>query len=417
MSSRETQRKKPWFEAGTKAIDGAHRDLLNLALDLHAHPELNYEEHYAAQLLSDTLENYGFKVEREVGGVETAFRAVLEGAGGKGPTVAILAEYDALPEVGHACGHNLIAMTALGAGLGVQAAMNSLPGRLVVLGTPAEEGGGGKIRLLEAGVFDGIDVAIKSHPNGRGTVFRTEAYLDESWSLAMVGYRYLFHGMAAHAANAPHQGINALNAVIRFFTGIDALRQHLRDDVRIHGIITDGGKAPNVVPDLAAANFMLRSRNRKYLRDEVVEKVQHVAEGAAKMTGAELEILPLYPFYENVRPNVTLAKAALANAKALGMDVEESGAGSGGSGASTDSGNVSQVIPTYTVSFAVSQTPVAIHSRALTEAAQSEFALNVAIDVAKALALTACDLLDEPQLVEATRKEFEERGRHLEKNA
>ncbi len=205
--------------------------------------------------------------------------------------------------------------------------------------------------------------------------------------------------------------------MIRFFTGIDALRQHVRDDVRMHGIITDGGQAPNVVPDFAAANFMLRSRNREYLRTEVVEQVQHVAEGAARMTGAELEILPLYPLYENVRPNVTLAKAALAHAKALGMDLEESGAGSGGSGASTDSGNVSQVIPTYTVSFAVSQQPVAIHSRALTEAAQSEFALNVAIDVAKALALTACDLLDEPQLRVAARQEFEERGRHLEHKA
>ena len=401
----------------TQAVDAARNELVNIALELHAHPELNYQEHYAARLLSDTLERHGLVVERGVGGVETAFRGSLQGGAGDGPTVAILAEYDALPDLGHACGHNLIAMTAVGAGLGLQAALGSLRGRVVVLGTPAEEGGGGKIRLLESGAFEGVDIAIKSHPGGRGTTIHTEASLGESWSLAMVGYRYVFRGKAAHAANMPHEGINALNAVIHFFTGIDALRQHLRDDVRIHGIITDGGKAPNVVPDFAAANFMLRSRNHRYLRGEVVEKVRQVAEGAARMTGAQLEVLPLYPFYENVRPNTTLAKVALDNAKALGMRLNNPEAGTGGSGASTDSGNVSQVIPTFTLSFAVSQKPVAMHSRALTEAAQSEFALNVAIDVAKALALTACDLLNEVQLVEAARKEFEERGRHLKKMA
>lgn len=413
MSSERGGSENRRFEIGTKAIDDAREELVRIALDLHAHPELNYQEHYAAKLLSDTLERQGFVVERGVGGVETAFRATLEGGTGKGPTVALLAEYDALPDIGHGCGHNLIAMTAVGAGLGVQAVLKTLPGRLMVIGTPAEEGGGGKVRLLAAGVFDDVDVALKSHPGSNRTAIPLEVPLEESWRLAMVGYRYVFHGKAAHAATMPQEGINALNAVIHLFTGIDALRQHLRDDVRIHGVITHGGKAPNVVPDFAAANFMLRSRDHRYLRDEVVPKVAQIAEGAAKMTGARVEIEPLYPFYENVRPNNLLAKLALANARAVGLEVDDKGLSVRRSTASTDSGNVSQVLPFFNISFAISETPVAGHSKALAEAARSEFALAVALDVAKALALTTCDLLGNGELVAAARQELDERGRLL----
>ena len=307
---------KALFDVATKAIDSAREELVGIALDIHAHPELNYQEYYAANLLAGTLEQHDFAVERGVGGVETAFRATLQGGAGHGPTVAILAEYDALPEIGHGCGHNLIAMAAIGAGLGVQANLESLPGRVFVIGTPAEEGGGGKIRLLEAGVFDEVDVCLSSHPSSNRTIIPEDIAMDESWSLAMVGYRYIYHGKAAHAAAAPEEGINALNAVIHLFNGIDALRQHLRDDVRIHGIITDGGMAPNVVPEFAAANFMLRCRDRNYLSEVVVEKVQQVAEGAASMSGARLEVEPYYPFYENVLPNGVLAEAFRANAAA-----------------------------------------------------------------------------------------------------
>ncbi|MCZ6614333.1 MAG: M20 family peptidase, partial [Chloroflexi bacterium] len=221
-----------------KAVEASRDELIRISTDIHAHPELNYQEHHAAKLLSDTLERSGFAVERGVGGVETAFRGTVQGGKGNGPTVAILVEYDALPEIGHGCGHNLIAISTLGAGLGAKAALDSLPGRLVVIGTPAEEGGGGKVRLLEAGVFKDVDIALSSHPSSNRTVIATDIPMDESWSLAMVGYRYEFHGKAAHAAVMPHEGINALNSVIHLFTGIDALRQHLRDDTRIHGIIT-----------------------------------------------------------------------------------------------------------------------------------------------------------------------------------
>ena len=226
----------------------------------------------------------------------------------------------------------------------------------------------------------------------------------------MVGYRYMFHGRAAHAAAAPEAGINALNAVIHLFTGIDALRQHLRDDVRMHGVITDGGLAPNVVPEFAAANFMLRSRDGQYLSNEVVGKVASIAEGAAAMTGARLEIEEFYPFYENVQPNVVLAQAVAANIQALGFKLDEPVAGRPGSGASTDFGNVSQAMPGFELRYAVSETPVASHTRDMCETAITDLALSNALSVAKALSLTASDLLCDATLVEAAKSEFAQRS-------
>ena len=402
--------KKSLSETAAQAIEGARPELVELALDIHAHPELNYQEQHAAQLLSETLEKHGFKVERGVGGVETAFTATLSGGAGDGPTVAVLAEYDALPDIGHGCGHNLIAMAAIAAGLGLKANLDKLPGRVMVIGTPAEEGGGGKIRMLDAGVFEGVDAVLSSHPSSNRTVIPTDIPMGESWSLAMVGYRYIFHGKAAHAAAAPHEGINALNGVIHLFTGIDALRQHVREDVRIHGIITDGGRAPNVVPEYAAANFMLRCRDRDYLSDVVVGRVLQAAEGAAAMTGCRLEVEEYYPFYENVRPNAVIAGLLLNNAAVCGLKLDEPLPGRQGSAASTDFGNVSQAVPAYELRYAVSEQPVASHSREMAETAVSEYALNAAINVAKAMTLTACDLLLDPNLLPAARTEFEQRG-------
>ncbi|MCH8802103.1 MAG: M20 family metallopeptidase [Chloroflexi bacterium] len=402
--------KKSLSETAAQAIEGARPELVELALDIHAHPELNYQEQHAASLLSEILEKHGFQVERGVGGVETAFTATLPGGAGDGPTVAVLAEYDALPDIGHGCGHNLIAMAAIAAGLGLKANLDKLPGRVMVIGTPAEEGGGGKIRMLDAGVFQGVDAVLSSHPSSNRTVIPTDIPMGESWSLAMVGYRYIFHGKAAHAAAAPHEGINALNGVIHLFTGIDSLRQHLREDVRIHGIITDGGRAPNVVPEYAAANFMLRCRDRDYLSDVVVGRVLQAAEGAAAMTGCRLEVEEYYPFYENVRPNAVIAGLLLNNAAVCGLELDEPLPGRQGSAASTDFGNVSQAVPAYELRYAVSEQPVASHSREMAETAVSEYALNAAINVAKAMTLTACDLLLDPNLLPAARAEFEKRG-------
>ena len=409
MSSRRPPLSGNQIDNTNNAVDASRQELRHICLDIHAHPELNYQEHHAAQLLSDTLERHGFAVERGIGGVETAFSAVLQGRSGDGPTIAILAEYDALPDVGHGCGHNLIATTAVGAGLGIQANLEMLPGRVVVLGTPAEEGGGGKIRLLEAGVFNDVDVVLSSHPSSNRTFVPTDIPLSESWSLAMVGYRYAYHGKAAHAAAAPEAGVNALNAVIHLFTGIDALRQHLREDVRIHGIISDGGKAPNVVPDFAAANFMLRCRDREYLSEVVVDKVRQVAEGAALITGARLEVSPFYPFYENVLPNGVLAGAIRDNASKVNLRIDELVLGRRGSGASTDFGNVSQVIPAFEMRYAVSDEPVASHSTEMCTVSASEAAFAQAITVAKVLALTAGDLLTNRILLEKAQADFAQR--------
>ena len=396
---------KSYVSRVTSAVDKARNDQVKISMDIHSHPELNFEEYYSSKALADAMERYGFDVERGVGGVETAFKATLKGSAGDGPTVAFLAEYDALPGIGHGCGHNLIALSNLGAGIGAMAALAELPGRIVVLGTPAEEGGGGKISMLDAGVFDGIDVCLSSHPSSNRTTIQTEVPMNETWSLAMVGYRYEYSGKASHAARVPHEGINALNAVIHLFTGIDALRQHLREDVRIHGIITNGGKAPNVVPDFAAANFMLRCTDREYL-EIVVEKVREVAEGASKMTGARLKVGPEQPMYENVIPNAVLSSSALANADVAGLALVESLSGESVGGGSTDFGNVSQVMPSYYTRFAVRTEPVPAHSPAKAEAAKTESAQNVVITVAKVLALTACDILSDPNLLAAAREEF-----------
>ena len=245
-----TSTQQPYADLVKAAIDEARDELVAVSRDIHAHPELNYQETYSSAALATALERHGFSVERGVGGVETAFRAEAQGNGGDGPTVAFLAEYDALPDIGHGCGHNLIAISNLGAMLGAVNALRDLPGKLVILGTPAEEGGGGKVRMIEGGAFSDVDISLSSHPSSNITVIPTSIAMDESWSLAMVGYRYAYHGKASHASTVPHEGINALNSVIHLFTGIDALRQHLKEDVRIHGVITDGGKAPNVVPRL-----------------------------------------------------------------------------------------------------------------------------------------------------------------------
>ena len=410
MTSQPARDREEIAARSDAAIEESRQALFGLSKDIHAHPELNYQEHYSSSALAGFLESRDFQVERGVGGLETAFRATIPGGAGEGPTIAVLAEYDALPEIGHGCGHNLIAMGAMGAALGLQANAQDLPGTAVVIGTPAEEGGGGKIRLLEAGVFDGVDATLSSHPFSNRTLIPTTAAVGESWSLAMVGYRYMYHGKAAHAAAAPEAGINALNAVIHLFTGIDALRQHLRDDVRIHGIITDGGMAPNVVPEFAAANFMLRCRDREYLSDVVVGKVKQVAEGAASMTGARLEIQEFYPFYENVQPNMTLAQTIRTNAETLGMRMDEPVTGRSGGGGSTDFGNVSQVMPAFEMRYAVSEEPVAAHSREMTETAITDFALSNALLVAKTLSLTASDLLRDATLLESAKTEFADRS-------
>jgi amidohydrolase len=310
--------------------------------------------------------------------------------------VAFLAEYDALPGLGHACGHNIIGTSALGAGLAMKEVLPELAGTVRVIGTPAEEGGGGKVYLVEAGLFDGVDAALIVHPSSKTKVRGT--------SLTSYKISIEFHGVPAHAAAKPDEGINALDAVIQTYNGINALRQHLRDDVRVHGIITHGGDAPNIVPEYAAAKFYVRAADVPYT-EEVLEKVRACAEGAALATGARLTFEEYAPHYENMLANPTLAHLAEANLAALGRGVtppeEKERMGS------TDMGNVTQVVPGLHPSIAIGPEEMGGHTVEFREAAASPAGHQGLIDAAKLMAMTAVDLLAVPENIRRARQTFE----------
>lgn len=374
-------------------IDELAGELWELALRIHENPELGVQEHKAARWLTEALGRGGFEVEFPYGGLDTAFRAEHPEKG-EGPAIAILAEYDALPELGHACGHNLIATTAVGAALGLAPLKGELPGRLVVLGTPAEEGGGGKILLIKAGAFHDVDLAMMVHPSdqtlvGRGSLAITEVVIE-------------FKGKAAHASSEPEKGINALDAVIQTFNALNALRQHIRDGARIHGIITYGGVKPNIVPEYAAANFYVRAPENDY-RDELVEKLRSCAQGAALATGAALTFKTVGPGYKAMRPCAPLAQAFRRNIEALGYPVEEAKGGLG----STDMGDVSWEVPAIHPYIRITEGEVPGHSREFAQAARSERARMAMLAAAKAVAATCIDVWTDPELFRAVREEFQ----------
>ncbi len=375
-----------------KKVDELGPKLWDLALRIHAHPELGFEEHRAAAWLSETLGEAGFVVERGVGGMVTAFRA-LHPAENPGPRVALLAEYDALPELGHACGHNLIAAIAVGAALGLAPLKRELPGTLVVLGTPAEEGGGGKIKLIQAGLFRSLDAALMVHP--------ADQTLAERGSLAITEVEIAFHGVAAHASSEPDKGVNALDAVIQTFIGLNALRQHIRDGARIHGIITHGGVKPNIVPEHAAARFYVRAAENGY-RDELVEKLRHCSEGAALATGATLDFRMSGHAYKAMRPNKALAGAFTRHIAALGYPLEVPQGGLG----STDMGDVSWEVPAIHPYIRIGPGTIPGHSRTFCEAAKSAPAREAMLAAAKALAAVCLDLWTDPALARQAREEF-----------
>jgi amidohydrolase len=371
-------------------------ELIRISDAIHARPELGFEEFEAAALLAGTLEENGFTVQRGVAGMETAFIAALHGQDG-GPTVAFLAEYDALPGLGHACGHNIIGTAAMGAGLAMKAVLPDLAGTIQVIGTPAEEGGGGKAIMVDAGVFADVDVGMMVHPSSRNLLGR----------LALTAYpvHLEFFGKAAHAAAKPDEGINALDAMLLTFAGINALRQHLRDDARIHGIITHGGDAANIIPDHTAADFIIRAADTPYAT-QVLDKVQACAEGAALATGACLDFEVSGPRYDARWPNPTLVELFKENLIALGLEVEMA-KGNERLG-SSDIGNVSQVIPTIHPYLAIAPDNVGGHTVEFREAAASPAGHQGLINAVKALAMTAVGLLVEPENVKAAWRAFEQ---------
>ncbi|MCS7239725.1 MAG: M20 family metallopeptidase [Candidatus Bipolaricaulota bacterium] len=373
-------------------IDALSNDLWDLALRIHANPELGFQEEKAVAWLTETLERGGFRVERGVGGLPTAFRAVHP-AEKPGPRIAILAEYDALPELGHACGHNLIASIAVGAALGLAPFKEKLPGTLFVIGTPAEEGGGGKIKLIQAGVFKNIDAAMMVHPSDQTVVDRG--------SLAITEVKIEFHGKAAHASSEPEKGINALDAVIQTFVGLNALRQHIKDGARIHGIITHGGVKPNIVPEYAAALFYVRAAENSY-RDELVGKLRRCAEGAALATGASLTFTKVGHEYKAIRPNKTMAQVFAKYLRELGYPPEEPQGWMG----STDMGDVSWEVPAIHPYIRIGVGEIPGHSREFAAAAKSEGARQAMIAAAKALAATCIELWTDPEVFQKVQAEF-----------
>jgi len=376
-----------------QAVDRLGDELATLSHRIHDHPELGFQEVQASGWLSEFLTAKGFKVERGIAGMDTAFRASIET--GDGPTLAILCEYDALPGIGHACGHNVIAAAGAGAGAALAALRGALPrGRVQVIGTPAEEGGGGKVRLIRGGVFEKVDAAMMIHG--------LDAWIGHPDLLGIMRLVFEFAGKAAHAAMDPWEGVNALDGVIQTFNNVAMLRQQVRPDARIHGIITNGGGAPNIIPESAAATFYVRAPDLDYMW-QLVERVEACAHGAAKATGCALETKRLDGHYEPMKRNAALLDTFRANMKILG--VEESPPMPGRAG-SSDVGNVSQVIPTIQPYVQIAPAGTPIHSRAFEAAAVTPLARDGMLKAAKIMAMTTLDLLAEPALLARAQQEF-----------
>jgi amidohydrolase len=382
------------------AVDRLADDLERLSHQLHDHPELAFKEQKAHDWLTEFLGKHGLAVERGVGGIATAFRATVAGAA-PGPTVAIMAEYDALPGIGHACGHNVIATAGVGAGAALAAALGTLPfaGRIQVIGTPAEEGGAGKVRLMEAGVFDGVDAAMMIHGRCGTQVWRP--------TLGIIKVKVEFFGQAAHASSWPWRGVNALNAVIALFNALDAMRQQIRPDARVHGVITKGGEQANIIPEYTSAEFYLRGTTVSYCH-ELLRRFTAAAEGAATATGCRVNIAPDATVHEPMKPNPTMAGLFRQNLEYIDFpeDPDDGQAGYG----STDCGNVSQTLPTIHPYIRISPDGVPGHSREFAQWARSPIARAGMVAGAKALALTALDLLAEPQALERARRDFADGG-------
>jgi amidohydrolase len=375
-------------------IDARRDELIRTSDTIHANPELAFQEFEAAALLTSILERGGFAVERGVAGLETAFVASYTSPKGDRPVVALLAEYDALAGLGHACGHNIIGTASVGAALALRPILDEVAGTIQVVGTPAEEGGAGKVIMAEAGIFDDTDVAMMVHPSTRTMTRRN--------SLACYDLTMEFFGQAAHAAASPDKGINALDACVLAYNNISVLRQQLTYDVRIHGIITHGGSASNIIPDYTAAEFLVRAAEKDHAL-AVLDKVKDCARAGALATGAEVKLTRGETYYANIVPSTVLADLFDANLTALGREVQlpEPNERMG----STDMGNVSHVVPALHPYVAIAPEEVAGHSPEFRAAAASPEGHAGLLDAAKALAMTAVDLFSNSELVDAAWEE------------
>ncbi len=382
-----------------EAVEGMRDALLALSHAIHAKPELAFQERHAAALLTDALRDAGLEVESGAYGLETAFAA--EFGAEQGPCVAVLAEYDALPEIGHACGHNLIAASGVGAGLALAALSDRLPGRVRVLGTPAEERGCGKELMARSGALEGVDAAMMMHPSSVNLVSMP--------CICMAEVEARYTGKAAHAAAMPEQGVNALDALVIAYQGIAALRQHITAGERVHGIITDGGQAPNIVPERAIGRFYVRAPSQPEL-EALKRRVEGCFRAGAEATGAGLELGWDQADYLDIRYNAPLAEAFRANAEELGREffpIEKLPSSVQGS---TDMGNVSHRVPSIHPMLAAAPLTCTIHNPEFAKWAGSELGDAAALDGAKALAMTALDFLADADLRRRARDVFEVSG-------
>jgi amidohydrolase len=383
---------KPKEQIGLE-VESLADELFAVSDFLLENPEIAYQEFKARDYLSRMLEQKGFEVEKGVGNVETSFMARPADCKPSRPAVAILAEYDALPKIGHGCGHNLIAAAGLGAVVALGRILGDEAGGLVLVGTPAEEGGGGKVRLAEAGVFEEMDAAMMFHPGSTN--------IPGKGMLGRIKFKIEFFGRSAHASGSPDKGINALDALILAYSSINAYRQHLRADGRIHGIITHGGDAPNIIPDYAAGLFYVRAGNRTY-RDELLERVKKCCKGAALATGAEFKIEVHHPVLDPIKRNPALEEAAMSNMKALGIAIDNDDGRRG----SSDMGNLSHYLPAIHPYLAIVGSEIASHTAEFRDATVSARGRKTLLDAAKMLAMTAWDFLTSPELREKVLQEF-----------
>jgi len=377
-------------------VDSFKDRIVEIAKYIYDNPEIGYQEHKAYELLTSELTRNGFEVTKGVVGLPTAFKAVLKGKTER-PRVAILAEYDALPGLGHGCGHNLSAASTVGAAASLAKLMPELNGTLVIFGTPAEEGvvanAGGKVVMLDE--FKGLDAAMMMHALDMTTVI-CESFNREALEIEFIG-------KAANAGNAEDasKGINALEAVMLTWHGINAFRLLLKSDARVFGIITEGGVSPNIVPEKAVTKIQIRVEDREYFK-EVVEKVKNAARGAALATGAKVNINKFANTYVDMLNNLALAETFKKNLAALGMSVESLSR----RGVATDMGNVSQVAPAIHPFIAIAPKGTAWHSTESAKASASPEAYEAAIKTAKAFGMTAIDIFTDPELAKRIKEEF-----------
>ena len=381
-----------------KAIESSRQELFELSDAIWKKPELLYEEFAAHDLLTAFLEKKGFSVERSYTGIKTAFRATY---GSGRPNVCVISEYDALPEIGHACGHNLIAEAGVAAGLGLKAALSAAgaaglkKGRVTVLGTPAEEGGGGKIRLIDNGAFQDVDVAMMIHPSTFMCLYPGYLSVEE--------LDVTYTGKASHAAAFPWEGINALDAVVCAYNSISVLRQQMRPSWRVHGVVVEGGVKANIIPERAVFNCMVRAPNRAELK-QLREKVMACFQSAAQATGCEVQVKQVSAAYENLLTNKRLAKCYGDNLAQLGVDVNwsESPTGHG----ATDMGNVSHVVPSIHPKYPIGSGKEFPHSKPFAGVANVQESHSTTLVFASGMACAGVDMLVDAKILEEMHAEF-----------